>query len=85
MDETEVRYIMTYLLPLIALNSILSIIQLECLNNVAMIDELRSKLQGRGRVKGSIVGHASLSNNTKPLITTLAAHLLLVYGDGRGL
>lgn len=50
-----------------------------------MIDELRSKLQGRGRVKGSIVGHASLSNNTKPLITTLAAHLLLVYGDGRGL
>lgn len=47
-----------------------------------MIDELRSKLLGCGRAKGSIVGHASLAGDTNPLITTLAAQLLLVYGMG---
>ena len=73
---------MTYIRPLTLPNPIPSIIQLECLNNVAMIDELRSKLLSHVRVKGSIVEHASLASNTAPLITTIAAHLLLVYGDG---
>lgn len=85
MDGTEVRYVMTYARPLTAPKLTPSIIQLECLNNVAMIDELRSKLLGRGRVKSSIVGHVSLTNSTKPLITALAAHLLYVYGDRPGL
>lgn len=50
-----------------------------------MIDEVRSMLLGRGQAKGSIVGHALLASNTRPLITTVAAHLLLVYGDAWGL
>lgn len=87
MDGTEVRYVMTYPWPLTAPKLTPSIIQLECLNNVAMIDALRSKVLGRGRgpVKSSIVRHVSLTNNTKPLITALAAHLLYVYGDRPGL
>lgn len=55
-----------------------------------MSDEVRSKLPylrpvGHDGAKGDIGGHALLANNTKPLIITLAAHLLLVYDDRLGL